>query len=57
MQCIANVRDKDHKITKMHHFVAYYKLLNVTNNIQMLQHSKVNSNVEHFYAQLHMHIN
>ena len=44
-----NVRDKDHKITKIHHFVAWYKHLNVTPNIRMLQHLKVHSNVEHSF--------
>ena len=42
-----NVRDKDHKITKIHHFVASYKHLNVISSIRMLQHSKVHSNIEH----------
>ena len=37
---IADVRNKDHKITKMHHFVAF--------NIRMLQHLKVHSNVATF---------
>ena len=49
----ANVRDKDHKITKIHHFVAWYKNSNVASNIRMLQHSKVHLNVEHSF----MHYN
>ena len=44
-----NVRDKDHKIAKTHHFVAWYKHSNVASNIRMLQHSKVHSNVEHSF--------
>ena len=46
----ANASSKDHKITKIHHFVAYYEDSNVTFNIRMLQHSKVRSNVEHSLA-------
>ena len=45
----ANLRDKDHKITKTHHFVALHKHLNVAFIIQMLQHSKVCLNVEHSF--------
>ena len=49
----ANVRDKDHKITKIHHFVAWYKHSNVAFNILMLnatfecciQHSNVTFNI------------
>jgi len=48
-KCTTTVRDKDHKITKIHHFVAWYKHSNVTSNIRMLQHSKVHSNVEHSF--------
>ena len=44
---IANVTDKDHKIIKIHYFVAKYKHPNVTFNIQMLLNSKIRSNVEH----------
>ena len=47
----ANARDKDHRFTKIHHIVAYS---NVTLNIRMLQHSKVYSNIEHFYAPICM---
>ena len=46
---IGDVADKDHKITKIHHFVALYNHSNVTFNIRMLQHSKVHSNVEHSF--------
>ena len=44
-----NVRDKDHKITKIHHFVAWYQHSNVTSDIRILQNSKVHSNVEHSF--------
>ena len=49
-----NVRDKDHKITKVHHFVAQYKYSNVTTNIQMLQYSKVCSNIEYWFMPCHI---
>ena len=48
-KCTTNVRDKDHKITKIHHFVAWYKHSNVTSNVRMLQHLEVHSNVEHSF--------
>ena len=44
-----NVSKKDHKITKIHHFAAWYKHSNVTSNIRMLQHSKVHPKVEHSF--------
>ena len=39
--------DKDHKITKIRHFVVYHKHSNVTFNIGMLLRLKVHMNVEH----------
>jgi len=42
-------QDNDHKITKIHHFAELYKHSNVTFNIQMLERSKVRSNVEHSF--------
>ena len=37
----ANVMDKDHKITKIHRFLACYLHLNVMSNIRMFQHLNV----------------
>ena len=53
----ANASNKDHKITKTHHFAVWYYNLNVAFNIRMLQYSKVRSNVEHSFMHYYVHMN